>query len=332
MKLDFTKLIGQPSVRDFSMPNLSVKFTWQSYTLGSTPSTSQYLLDPFVTDPGRTYYYLSSITAPSVSFSFPETSSSSAAPPRRPYPPLPARSSASGAWAASASRRPSKQPRGRRTPARDCACPRATRAAPAKSEQSTARIPFRAPALQQDLTTTAHPLESTLGVSYQVQPRANLEHTFDASSSQAAGKADYSILYRTLETGGTSSVTTAASLWDKTMDVSETLSVDALWRNRFDPSASELALPNTDPNYWPNLLLGDALQDKVSFRSLFVNTLRPFPAIPALSGSNLQYRLGVRLFQVSYVGSDPLNPEFGPPAPRGPLMPSPSTPSSLPSC
>jgi hypothetical protein len=36
--------------------------------------------------------------------------------------------------------------------------------------------------------------------------------------------------------------------------------------------------------------------------------VRPFPAFPALSTSTIQYRLGVRLYQISLSGTDPLNP------------------------
>ena len=47
-------------------------------------------------------------------------------------------------------------------------------------------------------------------------------------------------------------------------------------------------------------------------RSSFQGTFRPLPAIAELSASNLQYKLGLRLYQYSYVGTDPLHPEFGP--------------------
>ena len=265
-------MIGNPNVRDFSMPNLSVKFTWQSYT----PSTTPYLLDPLVVDPRKDLLLPFEHHGPQHLLLFPgdivklsTTAQQQSAKTTAPLIGVGGVASVTVPDEAASSEA--------KDPGKGLHLLSEYGKAPPKTQETQARLPFRAPALQQNLAAGSHPLESTLGVAYQVQPRANLEHTFDSTASQTAGKADYSILYRTLETGGTSSVTTTATLWDRLVESSATLSVDALWRSRFDPSSSELALPNTDPNYWPNLLLGDALQDKIALRTLLVDTLRPIP-------------------------------------------------------
>jgi hypothetical protein len=141
-----------------------------------------------------------------------------------------------------------------------------------------------------------------------VQPRATLEHTFDARQDVWRTKedVDYSFLYHTFETGGTSTVTAAASLWDKLLDLSASLGADGLWRSRFDPKPS---YANEDE--WKSLLKSDLEQDRFTLRSSFLSTLRPLPAIAELSASNLQYRLGLRLYQYSYI--ETANPHhFGP--------------------
>ena len=137
--------------------------------------------------------------------------------------------------------------------------------------------------------------DSNLAVSYQVQPRAMLQHTFDTAASLAQGKPSYNILYQTFETGGTSSVTASASLFDRLTDLSGTFSVDTLWRNHFNPSPGELA--------------SDRLAN-ASFRTTFCRISSPFaaPCRPSCARfppsrrsprSTLQYNLGMRLYQVS---------------------------------
>jgi hypothetical protein len=142
-----------------------------------------------------------------------------------------------------------------------------------------------------------------------VQPRATLEHTFDTAASVSGGHAAYDILYRTFETGGTSSITAAASLLDRLLDVNGSLNVDGLWRARFvDPAGSSTSLT---PAVWQGLLQRDLQQDRLVLRSALQTAVKPFPALTALSGSTLQYRLGLRLYQLSYSFANPANPVLG---------------------
>ncbi len=165
----------------------------------------------------------------------------------------------------------------------------------------TARIPFRPPDSIASVQG-AVAIPATFKLSYQVQPRATLEHTFDTGNWTTRQAVDYSIKYRTLETGGATSLTAASTFLDNVADTSLTLSTDSLWRYRFDPSNPERA--STD---WPSTLLLDQQQDKVAFRTAFQGTVRPFPSLAELSTSSLQYRINARMYQIGLT-PDPLNP------------------------
>jgi len=154
------------------------------------------------------------------------------------------------------------------------------------------RIPFRGPDSQPDAAPQASP-QSTFQLSYQVQPRATLDNTFNTAAWTTRDSVDYSFLYHTLETGGTSTVTAAASFLDRLADTSLTLSADGLWRYRFNPLSSYEALPD-----WSNLLITDQQQEHLAFRSIFQGTIRPFPAITEISASSLAYRINARMYQI----------------------------------
>jgi len=294
-RLDFTKAVGLPFVKSFTMPNFDMKFTWQS-----RDAPAPYDTYPLSADPARTFYLPASLTLPNVSLSISGDilSISTAAKPLPPPQTAPLPGEAGGVQSTAAPTEPGK---GLRTP---------TTSTPAstKSSETPPRIPFRAPEAQKDVPVGSGEPDSSLTVSYQVQPRATLEHTFDARQGiwNRREDVDYSLLYHTFETGGTSTIAAAASLWDKLFDLSASLGADGLWRSRFDPKPSYAALPD-----WQSLLTSDLQQDRITIRSALQGTLRPLPAIAELSASNLQYRLGLRLYQYSYIGTDPLNPAFG---------------------
>ncbi len=292
-KLDFTKAIGLPFVKSFTMPNFDIKFTWQSR---DAPDNTY----PLSADPGRTFYLPASLTAPNVSLSISGDilSISTAAKPVPPPPPAALPGEAGGVQSAGP-RDPGKGLRARATPS-----PAST-----QSSDKPPRIPFRAPEAQKDVTVGSGQADSTLTVSYQVQPRATLEHTFDARQGvwNTRKDVDYSLLYRTFETGGTTTITAAASLWDRLFDLSASLGADGLWRSRFDPKPSYAALQD-----WQSLRDSDLQQDRITLRSALQGTLRPLPAITELAASNLQYRLGLRLYQYSYLGIGTPDPGFGP--------------------
>jgi hypothetical protein len=349
-KLDFTKLVNLPFVQNLSMPNLNLKMTWQS----NTPSG---LSDPAASDPGRTFYYPSSITAPNVSFAMsgdivslggtaPSPAPAAAAPaaptgatpaapagatpaapagatPATPAggaastptgtpgtPPTPA-ASAPAAGSSSAPTMPAagtaaQAPLGRdvRPPLPvDVPLPQPKETTTVGAGGTLPRVPFRAPEPQTDEQVKQAAGATTFKLSYQIQPRATLEHTFDTAGWTTRQSVNYALLYRTFETGGTTSLTAAASFWDNLADTSLSLNADGLWRSRFDPSAGERA--STD---WPNLLLSDQQQDRLALRTAFQSTLRPFPAIEELSTSTLQYKLNLRMYQIGLTGTDPYNP------------------------
>ena len=168
--------------------------------------------------------------------------------------------------------------------------------APAPSKPAPGQ--FKEPSRRTDSPGAAGS-ESTLDVTYQLQPRATLEHTFDTTNWVNKQDVDYSILYRTFDTGGSGQLSAATSLWDRLADNTTTLSLDGEYRYRFDPDANAAST-------WQSLLQSDLQQDRLTLRGTTQTTVRPLQSIPELSGSTASYRIGVRLYQLSY--PDPLNP------------------------
>ncbi len=367
-------------MQTFSIPNINLAVTWLSKDGPYSNPLSYQPTAPQDYDPGRTFYYPSSITAPNLSLSLagdilslsnvpaaapaaqgsgPQTpgtaspgapagtatpaapgvsagtasptpagtaapttpaapagtaASAAAAPvvpagtaaPAAPATSAGASSTGSGtaAPAASAAATPAAPAAAAlKDPGKGLRAPKGPVAAPAPEQPPAPRIPFREPAAQPDVQQTQSAGASSFKISYQVQPRATFEHTFDTTNWVSKQSVDYTIRYRTFEVGGSGGVTAASSILDHLADVSLGLSTDGLWRTRFDPSAIELA--STD---WQNQLLTDMQQDSFALRSAFQGTIHPFPAIPTLSSSNVQYNLGVRLYQLSLTGANPLNP------------------------
>ncbi len=188
-------------------------------------------------------------------------------------------------------------------PGKGFRAPVPTGTAPVPPKESSPRIPFRGPEPQPNDPPQGAGQGSTFKLSYQVQPRATFQQTFDSTLWNSPQSIDYVPKYQTFETGGTTSVTAASSFLDRVADTSLTLTLDGLWRSRFGPSATELA--STD---WASQLLGDQQQDRLSVRTAFQGTVRPFPAVAALSTSSLQYRINARMYQLGLTGIDPFNP------------------------
>ncbi len=167
------------------------------------------------------------------------------------------------------------------------------------------RVPIRIPTPQPDLPAPSAGGASTLEISYQVQPHTTLEHTFDTTNWTSLEAVDYGILYRTLEAGGTTSLTAAASLWDRLADISLGLTTDTLWRDRLDPSQSEAGSAD-----WQSLITQDLQQDHLNLRSTLQTTVRPFLGLTALSSSTLLYRLGVNVYQLAWDQVSTATPAF----------------------
>ncbi len=157
-------------------------------------------------------------------------------------------------------------------------------------------------------------------MTYQVQPRATLQHTFDTKNWITQQTIDYGILYQTLDTGGSGQITAAASLWDRLADVSTSFNLDGQYRQRFNPDQTALSDP-TQP--WQQLLQSDLLQDRVTVMGTLQTTVRPLLAVPHFSDSTLGYRLGLRLYQLSYTGTTPTL------TPQGPFTPDALSDNSL---
>jgi hypothetical protein len=321
-RLDFSRLINSPLASTVSVPTVGAHMAWQS----RSPDTSTLnLVQQY--DPGTAFYYPTSFTAPTISATFagqilklpaPAAAAGTAAAPGPPsqVSQLPAPSPAGKGQAEPPSAKPpaagtasppSIDPgKGLRYPPASTA-PRQQAAPPgAAAARVPARIPLRPPASQPDAGAAPSRGVSTLTVSYQVQPRATLEHTFDSQGWTTRDSVDYAIRYRTFETGGSSTLNAAASLLDGLADISLGLTANALWRSRFDPSVTEAGSAD-----WQSLMLADLQQDSVGLRSTLQGIVRPFQGISSLSASTLQYRLGVELYQLGYLaGSGTSNPVF----------------------
>jgi hypothetical protein len=325
--LDFTRMVNQPFIQNLSISNFNLKVTW----LSSTPTTAQYSSDPGASDPGRTFYYPTSVTAPNISATMSgdivSLGTAAAQPPAAAASPAAAAPGTTPPAPGTTPPAPGTTPPapGTTPPGTTPAAPSTTPAAPAAAlaapdpgkgvhpllpavvpssppaKQAGPRIPFRATEALPNVQGTAD-VPATFKLSYQVQPRATLEHTFDTANWTTRQAVDYSIKYRTFETGGSSSMTAASSFLNNLADTSLTLSADSLWRYRFDPSANERGSAD-----WPSTLLLDQQQDKVAFRTAFQGTVRPFPAVTELSTSSLQYKINARMYQIGLT-PDTLNP------------------------
>ena len=339
-RLDFTKMVNLPFIQNLSIPNLNVNMTWQSKSTNAST-------DPQLSDPAHSFYYPSSITIPNVSLAVSgdlvslggttaavsppaATSTPSAAAPAAPGT-TPGAAPATGTATPTGTPTPAGTPTGTptptgapsaaattppagpapstplpsmtRDPGKGFRAPVPTDAAPARPKEEAARIPFRSPDPQPNMPQQGAGQGTTFKLSYQVQPRATLQQTFDPTGWTTPQSIDYVPKYNTFETGGSTSLTAASSFLDRLADTSLTLSMDGLWRSRFSPSAVELASPD-----WATQLLSDQQQDRLSVRTTFQGTVRPFPAVQELSTSNLQYRINARMYQVGLTGTDPFNP------------------------
>ena len=179
-------------------------------------------------------------------------------------------------------------------------------------QREATRSLYREPDLWPDANAAEAGLGSSLDVTYQVQPRATLQQTFDSTNWTTPQSIDYRILYQTLDVGGSSQITSAASLWDRLMDVSTGFSIDGEYRQRFDPDQNALS-STVQP--WQSLLQSDLFQDRFTLTDTFQTVLRPLLAVPHFSDSSLSYRLGLRLYQLSYLGVSPTL------TPQGPFTP-----------
>ena len=189
-----------------------------------------------------------------------------------------------------------------------------------EEQKQGARSLYREPDLWPDANAEGAGLGSTLDITYQVQPRATLQHTFDSTNWTTPQNIDYGILYQTLDTGGSGQLTTAASLWDRLMDVSTGFNIDGEFRQRFNPDQNAL---NSTIQPWQSLLQSDLYQDRFTLTGTFQTTLRPLLTVPHFSDSTLSYRLGLRMYQLSYMGVTPTL------TPQGPFTPDALSDNSL---
>ena len=333
-KLDFAKLVNVPFITSLAVQDLDLKATWLSYTpSGLTAPASKrpgkHVLLSF--EHHRTQHFPFFQRRSPVSRQLPHHGPANR--PRRTTAAARRRRSRSGAQArppaASATSTAGHDPDGRghrlpgtaaagRPDGRDDNPPRSTAEKPdpgkgfrspfqnaasaAKTDETKTHSEFRDPSDQPDSKLQSSSQASTLKISYQIQPRATLDHTFDTTNWTSQSAVDYGILYRTFETGGSGSITAASTLFGTLADVSLGLNTTDLWRLRFDPSSGEAA-----SSAWQTLLLNDAEQDQLALHATAQGTIRPFSSLPELSSSSIAYKLGLRLYELSLTGSDPLN-------------------------
>ena len=171
-----------------------------------------------------------------------------------------------------------------------------------------ARSLYREPVKWPDANAGAG-VGNTLDVTYQVQPRMTLQHTFDSDPWTTQQSIDYTLLYQTLDTGGSGQVTAAASLWDRLADVTTSLNVDGEYRQHFNPDQNAL---NSVTQPWQTIQQGDLLQDRLTFQGSLQTTLRPLLGVASFSGSTVSYHLGARVYQLGYSGVVPAFTVSGP--------------------
>jgi len=334
-RAELSRLLGLPSSVNLSLPALNVKVGWQS----RDAPYSDYR-QPEYWDPGKTFYFPSSITAPTTSLSLtgdflkldtaakppqlvaPEGPVAPAGPVAPGEPVAPAGPVAPGGPAAAGGPIAAAQPAAGGEPGGGPQVKEAAAGDPGKGlrvpfppvapkpEQPGAEQPkaphlvLRDPARRADLPVTATAPQSSLTLSYQAQPRATLDQTFDTRTWSTKEAVDNAILYRTFETGGTSRLSGTAVLLDRLAEVTAGLNADGNYRVRLDPAA-------TTPDNWQGLVLSDYQQDRFELRTSLGATVRPFLALPALAGSTLAYKLGWRAYQLKFTGTVPA-PEFTP--------------------
>lgn len=282
-RFDFSKSLASSGIRTLSVPYLNGRFTWLSRQQDVAANT------PEAFDPGRTFYYPSSIAAPNASLSLSGE--------------LLRLGGASGPAAQSGTPAAGGGGVGPGKGYRDPFAAAEQRPVP-EGSAPPGRFDLRIPAPRPAAGRAAAPAGPSLAVTYQMAPRAALEHAFDAKEWETPADIDLGILYGTFETAGTGRVQAAASLAGNRLDLAVSLGFDSLWRLRFARS------PTLSDTEWTALVQRDVQQDRLDFTSSLGATLRPFEPTSALAGSTLSWRLGMRLVQVRFAGGDPLDPQF----------------------
>jgi hypothetical protein len=290
-RFDLAKLVAVPGISTFSVPYLDGRFTWLSRAQPITepePPPS-----PMRWDPARTFYYPSSITAPraalTVSGELLRLGGGAAA-----------AAAAPGAGGTPPSVGPDRGFRG------PFAEPEAQEPAEEAPTAATGRADLRRPPPRPNAILAPAVPGPSLAVTYQLAPRAELAHTFDAADWTEPSLIDMGILYGTFETAGTGRILVSSSLVGNRLDLALSLGFDTLWRLRFNQSASIPAAT------WEDYVESDLLQDRFDVTSTLGVTLRPFAEFSPLSGSTMSWQLGMRLLQVRW-DKDPftiLDPRF----------------------
>lgn len=278
-KFDLGRALHLPAGQTLVVPYLNSRFSWLSRQQPPLPDTPEGWPPPGASDPSRTFYYPSSIAAPTGSLTASGTILR-----------------LGGAQARGAERGAPAPPKGPTGPGKGYHDPFAPEEPGAGGQAPAAgRHEPRAPAPRPDASLAGVPTGPSLEITYQAAPRFALEHTFDAADWQAPEDIDLGILYGTFETAGTGRVQAAGSIAGGRLGASLAVGLDSLWRLRFNPAADLDGTPE-----WLTLLQRDLQQDRLDFTSTLAATARPFPDASAFRGSTLSWRLGLRLFQLRW--------------------------------
>lgn len=292
-RLNLPGTVKIPLITSLSLQYLNMKLSWLSRVDGTVGPTTTVngvsSVNPEYYAPGRYFFYPVLLTTPSASVTFGgellqfTTSKKEAV--KQEQPPAPA-------FPGKGPRPPEGVPAALEEPA----------AQEGKKDQA-------APQRKKDQAIPSEEAASTATLSYQVQPTAIVENTFDYAGWTKQSKVDFKALYTTAQISATSSLKARLSLLGGILDASGNMSLDGTARTRFNRSSTV-----TDAS-WNALLKNDIAQNKYDVKTVVSASLKPLKFLPDWSASNLSYNLAWRLYRwqqdsnltaVSFSGTGPL--------------------------
>ena len=149
---------------------------------------------------------------------------------------------------------------------------------------------FILPSLQQDIATATIPNVLNVTLGYGFTPGMTLQTQTDSAGWTDPSLVDYRLLYWTLQSQDSASLTYGASLYQNLVSLSGSLGVSGQYRTVFsrDSSVSDAS--------WQAYIQSAALFSTLGVTNTVTLATQPFQSISALSQSSLSYNLGLRLF------------------------------------
>jgi len=268
-RLNLPSSVKIPLIQSLALQYFNVKLSWLSKLTSPTPTA------PESSDPGRYFFYPVLLTVPSTSVtvsgellrlsSSPATEAAAAT------------GKGASAPAAVFPGKGLRQPEGLPEPL--------------EKPGTAAKEAVPGPQRKKDDVVPSEQAASSIALSYQVQPTAVVENTFDNTAWTKQSKVDFKALYTTAQVSATSSMKAALSLLGGLFDTSATVSLDGTARTRFNRSDTV-----TDAT-WNTLLANDIAQNKYDVKTVVAATLRPLKDLPDWSASNIAYNLSWRAYR-----------------------------------